>query len=133
MGSLSLISFSLRYSVVYKHKGIRKFHNIGPNCSINEGKFTPTIKLKNENDKSIVFPRDWKSSNSTKNTKENNWWNKVNTNKINYNRNFSPYGNSNKINNKYNNTININKNNTINKGNNGSKRSNKTNTSRKPK
>ena len=100
---------------VYKHKGIRKFHNIGPNCSINKGKFTPTIKLKNENDKSIVFPRDWKSSNSTKNTKQDNWWNKVNMNKTDYNRTYTPYGNSNKTNNKHNNTININKNNKINK------------------
>ena len=111
---------------VYGHRG-PKFHNTGPNCKINHGKFTPTVKLKGKNDKSFVFPRDWKSHNSTKNTKQDNWWNKVNTNKTDYNRNF------NQSHNKYNNTININKNNTINKGNNGSTRPNKTNTSRKPK
>tara|TARA_R110002012_G_scaffold117419_1_gene265338 strand:+ start:115 stop:675 length:561 start_codon:yes stop_codon:yes gene_type:complete len=66
--------------------------------------FRPTIKIKNNKDKSFVFPRDWKSSNSTK------------INKQNYNR-----------------TFNYNSNNTINKGNNGSTRPNKTNTTRKPK
>ena len=111
---------------VYGHRG-PKFHNIGPNCKINHGKFTPTVKLRGKNDKSNVFPRDWKSHNSTKNTKQNNWWNKVNTNKINYNRNF------NKINNKHNNTININRNNKINKGNNGSTRPNKTRINQKKK
>ena len=109
---------------VYGHRG-PKFHNIGPDCKVNHGKFTPTVKLKGTNDKSFVFPRDWKSHNSTKNTKQDNWWNKVN-------KNFN-YGDSYKINNKHNNTININKNNTINKGNNGSTRPNKTRTNKKKK
>ena len=116
---------------VYGHRG-PKFHNTGPDCKINHGKFTPTVKLKGTNDKSFVFPRDWKSHNSTKNTKQDNWWNKVNMNKTDYNRNFN-YGNSYKINNKHNNTININKNNTINKGNNGSTRPNKTRINQKKK
>ena len=116
---------------VYGHRG-PKFHNTGPDCKINHGKFTPTVKLKGTNDKSFVFPRDWKSHNSTRNTKENNWWNKVNMNKTDYNRTFN-YGNSYKTNNKHNNTININKNNTINKGNNGSTRPNKTRINQKKK
>ena len=107
---------------VYGHRG-PKFHNIGPDCKVNHGKFTPTVKLKNKNDKSFVFPRDWKSHNSTRNTKENNWWNKVNKNNIYYNNNV----------NKRNNNFNINKNNTINKGNNGSTRPNKTRTNQKKK
>ena len=82
--------------------------------------FRPTIKVKDNKDKSFVFPRDWKSSNSTRITKQN------------YNRTFN-YGNSSKTNNKHNNNININKNNNKIKVNNGSKRSNKTNTSRRPK
>ena len=63
--------------------------------------FRPTIKIKNNKDKSFVFPIDWKSSNSTRITKQN------------YNRTFN--GNFNKSFNKHNNTININKNNKINK------------------
>ena len=59
--------------------------------------------------------------------------NRYNINKTDYNRNFTPYGHSNKINNKYNNTININKNNKINKGNNGSTRPNKTRINQKKK
>ena len=70
--------------------------------------FRPNIKLKNNKDKSFVFPRDWKSSNSTRINKHNN-----------INKTFD-YGN-------------FNKNNKINKGNNGSTRPNKTNTRRKPK
>ena len=70
--------------------------------------FRPTIKVKNNKDKSFVFPRDWKSNNSTRINKQN-----YNINKINYNRTF-------------NNTIKVN--------NNGSKRPNKTSTrTRKPK
>ena len=46
----------------------------------------PILLVKNNKDKSFVFPRDWKSHNSTRNTKENNWWNKVNMNKTDYNR-----------------------------------------------
>ena len=93
---------------VYKHRG-SKFHNIGPNCPTNKGKFIPTIKVKNKKNKSHVFPINWKSYNSTKTTKETNRWD-----------------DKNQINNNYN-KINLNK------GNNGSKRPNKTKTSRKPK
>ena len=93
---------------VYGHRGPR-FHNIGPDCKINHGKFTPTVKIKNKNDKSFVFPRDWKSSNSTRINKQNDV--KYNINKINYNRTFNlNNSNVNKINNKSNNTINSNKN-----------------------
>ena len=101
---------------VYGHRGPTFNNNVAKD-------FTPTIKVKNNKDKSFVFPRDWKSHNSTKNTKQDNWWNKVNINKTDYNRIYIPYGNSNKVN----------QNNKINKGNNGSTRPNKTNTSRKPK
>jgi hypothetical protein len=93
---------------VYGHRG-PKFHNIGPDCPNNQGKFTPTVKPKNKIDKSFVFPRDWKSSNSTRDNKQNNV--KYNINKINYNRTFNlNNSNINKINNKSNNTINSNKN-----------------------
>jgi len=80
--------------------------------------FTPTIKVRDNKDKSFVFPRDWKSSNSTRINKQSN------IDKIDYNRifNINPQTNIKPINN-----------NTINKGNNGSKRSNKTNTTRRPK
>ena len=108
---------------VYGHRGPTLNNNVVKD-------FTPTVKIKNNKDKSFVFSRDWKSHNSTKNTKEN-WWNKVNMNQTNYNRTFN--GKSNQTYNKHNNTTNINKNNTINKGNNGSTRPNKTNTSRRPK
>ncbi len=70
--------------------------------------FIPTIKVKDKNNKPFVFPRDWKSSNSTR-------INKQSYNKVDYNRTFN---------------LNYNK---INKGNNGSTRPNKTNTTRKPK
>ena len=115
------------YYVYHGHRKNNRFNNK------NGGEYKASISLKTKEIKTNTFPRDWKSHNSTRNTKENNWWNKVNMNKTDYNRNFSPYGNSNKINNKRNNNININKNIKINKGNNGSKRPNKTNTSRKPK
>ena len=62
---------------VYGHRG-PKFHNIGPDCKINHGKFTPTVKIKGKNDKSTVFPRNWKSSNSTRTNKQS----KINHNKI---------------------------------------------------
>ena len=102
---------------VYGHRGPTLNNNVAKD-------FTPTIKIKNNKDKSFVFPRDWKSSNSTRETKQNNnWWNKVNMNKTDYNKNFNPYGHSNKIN----------KNNNINKGNNGSTRPNKTRTNQKKK
>ena len=85
---------------VYGHRGPTLNNNIAKD-------FRPTIKVKNNKDKSFVFPRDWKSNNSPRINKQN-----YNINKINYNRTF-------------NNKIKVN--------NNGSKRSNKTNTSRKPK
>ena len=93
---------------VYGHRGPR-FHNIGPYCKINHGKFTPTVKIKNKNDKSFVFPRDWKSSNSTRINKQNDV--KYNINKINYNRtfNFNNTHKSNNINKSNKNRSNINK------------------------
>jgi hypothetical protein len=102
---------------VYGHRG-PLFHNTGPDCPNNQGKFIPTIKPKNNIDKSYVFPRDWKSSNSTRDNKQNNV--KYNINKINYNRTFNQ-------------SYNINSNNKINKGNNGSTRPNKTRINQKKK
>ena len=90
---------------VYGHRGPTLNNNVAKD-------FRPTIKVKNNKDKSFVFPRDWKSSNSPR------------INKQTYNRTFNLNHNSN---------FNINKNNKINKGNNGSKRSNQTKTSRRPK
>jgi len=101
---------------VYGHRGPTLNNNVAKD-------FTPTIKVRNNKDKSFVFPRDWKSSNSTRINKQSN------TNKIDYNRifNINPETNIKPNNNrpKYNNNTN--------KGNNGSTRTNKTNTSRKPK
>jgi hypothetical protein len=98
---------------VYGHRG-PKFHNTGPDCKINHGKFTPTVKVRNDKDKSFVFPRDWKSHNSTRNNKQNNV--KYNINKINYDRTFNlNNSNVNKINNKSNNIRNTNKNRSNNK------------------
>jgi hypothetical protein len=111
-------------SYVYGHRG-PKFKN----RKFESRNFHPTIKIKGKNDKSFVFPQDWKSSNSTRINKHNDV--KYNINKQNYNRTFN--GNFNQSFNKSNNTININKNNTINKGNYGSTRPNKTTTTRKPK
>ncbi len=88
---------------VYGHRG-PLFHNVGPDCPTNQGRFVPTIKPKNNKDKSFVFPTNWKSNNSTRINKQN-----YNINKINYNRTF-------------------NYNNKINKGNNGSTRPNQTTT-----
>ncbi len=96
---------------VYGHRG-PLFHNIGPDCPTNQGKFVPTIKPKNNKDKSFVFPTDWKSSNSTRINKQNNKVN-YNTNKINYNRTFN--SNVNKTNNKPNNIRNSNTNRSNNK------------------
>ena len=88
-------------SYVYGHRG-PKFNN-------KENRdFIPTIKIKGNNDKSFVFPQDWKSNNSTRQNKVN-----YNINKTNYNRTF-------------------NYNNKTNKGN-GSTRPNKTTITRKPK
>ena len=96
---------------VYGHRG-PKFHNIGPDCPTNKGKFTPTIKSKKQNTKSNVFPRDWKSSNSTRTNKQNNI--KYNINKINYNRTFN-FNNTNKSTNSNKNRSNISKPNRSNK------------------
>ena len=105
---------------VYGHRG-PKFHNIGPNCPTNKGKFTPTVKLRGKNDKSIVFPRNWKSSNSTRDNKQNNI--KYNINKINYNRTFNI--NQSSKTNKSNNIINSHKNRSNNNKVNRPNRSNK--------
>ena len=83
---------------VYGHRGPTLNNNIAKD-------FRPTIKVKNNKDKSFVFPRDWKSNNSTRINKQN-----YNINIINYNRTF------NKI-----------------KVNNGSTRPNKTTTTKRPK
>jgi len=77
---------------VYGHRGPTLNNNVAKD-------FTPTIKIKDKNDKSFVFPRDWKSSNSTRTNKQNNV--KYNINKINYNRTFNlNNSNTNQINNK---------------------------------
>ena len=69
----------------------------------NQGRFVPTIKPKNNKDKSFVFPRNWKSSNSTRINKHNDYINKINVkpnNTINFNKNRS--NNKIQINNKSN-------------------------------
>jgi hypothetical protein len=104
---------------VYGHRGPTLNNNVAKD-------FRPTIKVKNKNDKAFVFPRDWKSSNSPR------------INKQDYNRTFNINQSKNNVYKNNSNTNvnrNINKNirnNKINKGN-GPTRSNKTNTSRKPK
>tara|TARA_Y100001963_G_scaffold74014_1_gene102903 strand:+ start:191 stop:793 length:603 start_codon:yes stop_codon:yes gene_type:complete len=87
---------------VYGHRG-PLFHNTGPDCTVNQGRFVPTIKPKNNKDKSFVFPRNWKSSNSTRINKHNDHINKINVkpnNTINFNKNRS--NNKIQINNKSN-------------------------------
>jgi hypothetical protein len=86
---------------VYGHRGPTINNNVVKD-------FTPTIKIKNNKDKSFVFPKNWKSNNSTRINKQNNI--KYNTNKLNYNRIF----NSNQSN-KPNNTNNSNRPNRSNK------------------
>ena len=71
---------------VYGHRG-PLFHNVGPDCPNNQGRFIPTIKSKNNKDKSFVFSRDWKSSNSTRINKQTNI--NYNTNKIKHNNSFN--------------------------------------------
>ena len=95
---------------VYGHRGPTLNNNVAKD-------FRPNIKVKSNKDKSFVFPRDWKSNNSTRNNKQNNnWWNKVNINKTDYNRTFNlNNSNVNKINNKSNNIRNTNKNRSNNK------------------
>ena len=94
------------YGHSYGHRG-DKFNNK------DGGNFTTDIKLRNPKSKTNVFPRNWKSNNSTKINKQNN-------NVIKNNSNSNVIRNSNK--NISNNKIKVN---------NGSKRSNKTNTRRK--
>ena len=65
---------------VYGHRGPTINNNVVRD-------FKPTIKTKNNIDKSFVFPRNWKSSNSTRTNKQNNI--KYNINKTNYNRTFN--------------------------------------------
>jgi len=67
---------------VYGHRGPTLNNNVAKD-------FTPTIKVRNNKDKSFVFPRDWKSSNSPR------------MNKIDYNRifNVNPQTNIRPINN----------------------------------
>ena len=61
---------------VYGHRGPTLNNNIAKD-------FRPTIKPKNNKDKSFVFPTDWKSNNSTRINKNTNT--NYNINKINYN------------------------------------------------
>ena len=73
---------------VYCDNGHYVYGHRGPTLNNNVAKdFRPTIKVKNNKDKSFVFPRDWKSSNSTRTNKQNNI--KYNINKTNYNRTFN--------------------------------------------
>jgi len=73
---------------VYGHRGPTLNNNVAKD-------FTPTIKVRNNKDKSFVFPRDWKSSNSTRINKQSN------INKIDYDRifNINPQTNIRPINN----------------------------------
>ena len=73
---------------VYGHRGPTLNNNVAKD-------FTPTIKVRNNKDKSFVFPRDWKSSNSTRINKQSN------INRIDYNRifNINPQTNIRPINN----------------------------------
>ena len=96
---------------VYGHRGPTLNNNVVKD-------FKPTIKVKSNKDKSFVFPRDWKSSNSTRINKQNS--------NVFYKNNFNSNVNHN-IN------KNIRNNNKINKGNNGSTRPNKTRTNQKKK
>ena len=75
---------------VYGHRGPVLNNNVAKD-------FRPTIKIRNKKDKSFVYPRSWKSSNSTRINKQNNKVN-YNTNKINFNRTFNHSKNT--INNK---------------------------------
>ena len=79
---------------VYGHRGPILNNNISKD-------FRPTIKIKNNKDKSFVYPRSWKSSNSTKINKQN-----YNINKINYNRTFNNTNQSSNTNNRPNRTNN---------------------------
>ena len=73
---------------VYCDNGYYVYGHRGPTINNNVVKdFTPTIKVRNNKDKSFVFPRSWKSKNSTRINKQNNF--NYNTNKINYNRTFN--------------------------------------------
>ena len=93
---------------VYGHRGPTINNNVARD-------FTPTIKIKNSNDKSFVFPRNWKSSNSTRVNKQNEL--KYNISKQNYNRTFNLNNSNTKNSNK---SINYNKNKSNNRSNNKS-------------
>ena len=75
---------------VYGHRGPRLNNNVIKD-------FRPNIKIRNKKDKSYVYPRSWKSSNSTRINKQNSKVN-YNINKINFNRTFNHSKNT--INNK---------------------------------
>ena len=77
---------------VYSHRGPTFNNQV-------QKDFIPIIKVKNNKDKSFVFPRDWKSSNSTRINKQNN------INKIDYNRifNINPQTNIKPTNNRHSN------------------------------
>jgi len=92
---------------VYGHRGLTLNNNIAKD-------FRPTIKVKNNKDKSFVFPRDWKSSNSTRINKQNNKVN-YNINKINYNRTFNNHSKNTKPNRSHNKTNNRSNNKSSNK------------------
>jgi len=98
---------------VYGHRGPTLNNNVVKD-------FTPTIKIRNNKDKSFVFPRDWKSSNSTRTNKQSN------INKIDYNRifNINPQTNIRPTNNKpiINNNNKSNKNRSNNKTNSSNKK-----------
>jgi len=73
---------------VYGHRGPTLNNQI-------QKDFRPTVKIKNNKDKSFVFPINWKSNNSTRINKQNNDLNKINI-KSNINRNVNK-NTSNKI------------------------------------
>ena len=93
------------HSHVYVHcdNGHYVYGHRGPTLNNNVAKdFRPNIKVKTNKDKSFVFPRDWKSKNSTRTTKQNDI--NYSINKINYNRTFGKKNLNNKSN------VNINRN-----------------------
>ena len=107
---------------VYGHRG-SKFNNS------KGGNYVATIKQRNNRSKTNVFPRDWKSNNSTRNTKIQN-----NDNRIyvkpneNFNINKNTIKNNNKNTNRSNNNIKIN----TNKNKNNTRINNNRKNNRKP-
>ena len=99
----------------YVHHGHRnnRFNNK------KSGNYKASTSIKTDKIKTNTFPREWKSSNSTRINKQNNTSNKIN---------IKP---NNRIINNKSNKLNFNKKYNINKGNNGFTRPNKTKTSRK--